>query len=318
MRYLAAAWLALALVTGCRENHKAKPVQKDPAAVALKTEVQRQTATRDAVVVEAQTMVLRQVLVEVNDPAKAYELKSKELAKQLGARLLASGWLAALESQVPNGHRVRRVEAMLNVSYDVTPPEGDAKGSLVVAIEVTLEFIDDRSERQPRVALIVEKTLLVQDEAAIAGQLNALARAALDTVADELASKERLRRASHEELLSQLSLGDNVGMKIWGLQLAADRSLAEAVPAGIQALSNEDEDVRAAAIAMLVSLGGPDVVSALAKNIDFKDHEELRMIMEAVSAIGGEDAEEFLEFVATGHPDEDIRAHAKESIKNIR
>jgi HEAT repeat protein len=128
-----------------------------------------------------------------------------------------------------------------------------------------------------------------------------------------------LRVASNAELLSQLLVTDaEVGLKIWALQLAADRSLREAVPAGIAALSDRDEDVQAAAVALLVELGDERAISALSKGIDFKDHQQLRVVMEAVSAIGGEDAVEFLEYVASGHPDEDMRARAKESIGQAR
>jgi hypothetical protein len=270
-------------------------------------------------VVVPQTMVLRQVLLETNDPTKAYDLDSERLAKRLGASLVTSGWVAARDSEVPDDHQARRVEALLNVSYDVTLPSADTTGTLVVAIEAILEFIDERGALQPRVALIVEQGLTVSGDAEVSTELNRLAQAALESVAESLVARERLRRAPHEELLSVLSVGsEEVSTKIWALQLAADRGLREAVPAGMKALAHEDPEVRAAAISALVSLGDPRAVSALSKDVDFKDYEELRVIMEAVSAIGGSDAVEFLEYVATGHPDDDIRDRAKENVEQAR
>ncbi len=304
---------ALLLCGACKK--KAEQTKEAPTQVQG-TESAEGTGV---VVIEAQTMVLRQVLVEVSDPATAYPIDRRLLAKRLGRSLLASRWLVAREGDVPDGHRPRRVEAMLNLSYDVTPPQGGSEGELVVALEVTLEFIENRSELKPRVALIVQDALIGTSEEEISMELAALAQAALDSVSESLVERERLRRASHEELLSQLSVGtDDAGLKIWGLQLAEDRSLREAVPAGIEALSHSDEHVRAAAITMLVSLKDPRAVSALSKDIDFKDYENLRVVLEAVSAIGGEDAIEFLEFVASGHPEEDIRARAKENMEELR
>jgi hypothetical protein len=316
MRSTTAALLA-ALVSCAACKKKAEPKQEAPQQT--KTYDAAGQAEGSAMVVGPQTMVLRQVLVEVSDPEQAYAIDSKTLAKRLGASLLASRWLVARDAEVPDGHRARRVEAMLNLSYDVTPRVADREGEIVVALEVTLEFIDNRSELQPRVALIVKDALLGASEEEVSMELSALAQAGLDTVAESLVLRERLRRASHEELLSQLSVGgDDAGLKIWALQLAEDRSLREAVPAGIEALSHSDEHVRAAAIAMLVSLKDPRAVPALSKDIDFKDYEDLRMVVEAVSAIGGEDAIEFLEFVASGHPEADIRDRAKESIEELR
>lgn len=310
---LGLASLGALLMAGAACSKKPEPKVAPP--VVHKPESHPQRPSGSVVVVEPQTMVLKQVLVEVSESKSPYELESKDLAKRLGARLLASGWLAAQESQVPDDHLAQRVEAMLNISYDITLAAGDQKGRVVVALEATLEFIDNSNELRPRVALLVEDTLKGSSEADVSSELNLLCQAALETAAASLVARERLRRSSHEELLSHLSVGsEDVGMKIWALRLAADRRLNEALPAGVAALSTDNEDVQAAAIALLVELGDTRAVAALSKGIDFKDYEQLRVVIEAVSAIGGEEATEFLEFVASGHPDDDMRARAKDRI----
>lgn len=316
MNLFAASLCLGLLLAGASCSQKKQEKRADPPAPVINASLAR---AKQATIVFPQTMVLRQVLLETGDPAKAYALHTQELAKGLGVTLVTSGWVAAREREVPDDHMARPVEAMLNVSYDVTLPSKNATGMVVVAIEAALEFVNNRSELQPRVALIVEKALTSSDEHDIARELNWVARSALDSAAESLVARERLRRAPHEELLSVLSMGElDVGMEIWALQLAADRFLLEAVPAAMKALAYPDDDVRAAAISALVSLGDPRAVSALSRDIDFKDHQELRVIMEAVSAIGGDDAIEFLEYVASGHPDDDLRARAKESIQHAR
>ena len=43
----------------------------------------------------------------------------------------------------------------------------------------------------------------------------------------------------------------------------------------------------------------------------------MRLVIEAVSAIGGDEAAEFLEYVATGHSDSDLRSRAREGLERI-
>ena len=165
----------------------------------------------------------------------------------------------------------------------------------------------------PRLAKEVETAKAAQEA------LSGLAKSATENLAESLVARERLRRAPHAELLSALSVGlSEPSMRIWGLQLAADRGLREAVPAAIDSLSSEDEALRAAAISALVALRDPSGVSALIKEVDFNSYEELAVTMEAISAIGGDDAIEFLEFVASGHSDDELRARAKESLERLR
>ena len=47
------------------------------------------------------------------------------------------------------------------------------------------------------------------------------------------------------------------------------------------------------------------------------DHWHRRMVVEAVSAIGGDEAAEFLEYVATGHSDADLRNRAREGLERL-
>ena len=302
--------VATLLLSGCSQKSAPKAEEKAPPAIDA-------AARRGAVLMVPQLMVLRQVLLESNDSHDKPLLDDAALAARFGGRLVRSGWLAARDSEVPEGQLPRRVEAIIQINYDISPASSTGPGTLVVATEATLEFIDARSDLCPRAGLIVEQGLSTgADHKAL---LQTMVENSLDSVAETLAARERLRRAPHEELLSVLSVGaKEAGLKIWALQLAADRGLGEAVPSAIEALSSSDKNVRAAATSALVSLGDERAVPALTDNVDFKDYEQLRVIMEAVSAIGGDDASEFLEFVAGGHPSDDIKERARESIDYMK
>lgn len=307
--------LMVLAVFACSPKKTSKTSGRDDAAPSSVRAVQE---------MQPELMVLRQVFVEESSEQGSLLLPAEDMAKQLGATLVTSGFLAARDGDVPETHTARRVEAFLTLSYDWAPSAEPEAGALVLAAEARLEFVDGRSDLAPQVAILMEASVprLVKEAAsAQAAQeaLSGLAESATANLAESLVARERLRRAPHAELLSALSVGlKEPSMRIWGLQLAADRGLQEAVPAAIASLATEDEALRAAAISALVALRDPSGVAALVKDVDFNSYEELAVTMEAISAIGGDDAIEFLEFVASGHSDDELRSRAKESLKRLR
>ena len=294
--------LALPLLASCSSKKKSQPIAVE--------EVPSVRAIKDA---PQELMVLRQVLVEEDSTQGVLTLHSKEVAKKLGGLLVTSGYLAARDGDVPDTQHPRRVEGFLTMSYDWAPEAG----ALVLAAEARLEFVKGRDDLAPRAAVLMEALVPTADAAQQA--LETLESNATVALAETLVAQERLRLAPHAELLSALSIGlHEPSMRIWALRLAADRSLVEAVPAAMDALEAEDADVQAAAIATLVALGDPRAVPALVKDADFNNYEELGVRIEAVAAIGGEDAIEFLEFVASGHSNPAIQEQAKSSLARLR
>lgn len=300
----------------CLAAAHCSPSKKPPVEEQVERKLAKVPPKPSARAIEPQVLVLRQVLVEGNDLVDSFQVLSEDIAKTVGGGLVRSGWLAARDSEVPVGHWARRAEAIISLSHVLSPRGAGQPASVVVAIECRLELIDDRSALQPRVALMVEHELSgATDEVAV--QVRALVSTSIESVIQSLVTRERLRRASHEELLSVLAMGKDASLKIWALQLVADRMLSEAVPLAMIALRDEDEYVREAALISLVQLGDSKAVSALTKEVDFKDHERLRIVIEAVSALGGEDAQAFLEYVSSGHPDDELRKRAKQSLERL-
>jgi HEAT repeat protein len=240
-------------------------------------------------------------------------------ATQLAALLTRSEWMAAADEDLPTGHLARRIEARLNLGGKYEAASAGARDSLIVVAEATLRFVDDgQSQLEPRAAVMIEHEFESEATDTMSSVTQEVMNHALARVAESLVARLRLRQASHPELLAALSADDQEpALRTWALQLAAERGLREAVPAGIAALSADDEGLRTAAIAALVELGDPRAVPALGKGLDFKDYESVAVIVEAVSAIGGEEAVDFLEFVQSGHPDEDLRARAQAGIERL-
>lgn len=306
------ALVALALmlaVCGCskRKATEAKTLADDAAVVAP---VQAKSS---------ETLVLRQVLLETLDAPVARKIDSAALGRGLGKSLTTSGWIAARDADVPDDRVPRPAEAIVNLTYEVVEPTGKKVGSIVVAVDAELRFIDGGADAHPQAALMVEQPMKATGKEAINAALMVAAARALESLAESLVQRERLRRADTAELLSVMSTQpEDPGFLIWAMRLAAERTLVEAVPLVIRALDADDSDVRDAAIATLVSLGDERAVEALSKDVNFKDYVQLGVIMEAVTAIGGQDAIDFLEFVATGHPSDEMQERAQESIERIK
>ncbi len=294
--------LVLALLASCSSKKKSQPIVVE--------EVPSVRVIKDA---PLEFMVLRQVLVEEDSVQGVLTLHSKEVAQKLGGLLVTSGYLAARDGDVPESQHPRRVEGFLTMSYDWAPEAG----ALVLAAQARLEFVKGRDDLAPSAAVLMEALVPAAEDAQQA--LETLESNAAVALAEILAAQERLRLAPHAELLSALSVGlHEPSMRIWALRLAADRSLVEAVPAAMDALEAEDADVQATAIATLVALGDPRAVPALVKDTDFNNYEELGVRIEAISAIGGEEAIEFLEFVASGHSNPEIQERAKSSLARLQ
>lgn len=266
-----------------------------------------------------ETLVLGQVLVELTDPDDLILASQADLARRFGAQLVSSGWLVGAESDVPADRNARRVEALLSIVATIDPPSQDRSGSVAVAVESSLRFVSAAAaDMEPRAALIVERPLKSAEPEAARALVGEVLGAALVGAGETLADRVRLQQASDGDVLSVLSQDNpDATLTVWALRLAAGRGLRDAVPVAIAALASPDEYVQAAAIAALVELDDERAVAALSQDVDFKDYESLRVVIEAVSAIGGEEALEFLEFVKSGHEDADIRLRAQQAIGRL-
>ncbi len=202
-------------------------------------------------------------------------------------------------------HWYRRADARVDV--DVSRVEGE---TVVVSAEAHVVW---RGDDDP---FIVEG-VLAEAEVPLGDQDRqraALGRA-VQALSEGVRAKDALRSSSTDELLA-IANGDDPHAAIWSLQLLARRKSLRGQEIA-KLLSSPNRDVGAAALQALVAIRDPETVSALAGSANLKDYEQLRMIMEAVTAIGGEEAVEFLDYLESGHPDPTIQALAKEDRNRV-
>jgi hypothetical protein len=63
----------------------------------------------------------------------------------------------------------------------------------------------------------------------------------------------------------------------------------------------------------LIAMREQRAVSALTRNRSMRDRHEMRKVLEAIAILGGEEARDYLSFVAASHDDEEIRNLALEA-----
>jgi hypothetical protein len=101
------------------------------------------------------------------------------------------------------------------------------------------------------------------------------------------------------------------------IRAVGERKLTSETPALLKLLENGDEAVRDAALGALVELRERKAVTVLAEQRSMRDKREMRKILDAIAVLGGEEAADYLGFVADGHEDPEIKAMAAEARRRL-
>jgi HEAT repeats len=123
------------------------------------------------------------------------------------------------------------------------------------------------------------------------------------------AGRSQLATATPEALRDSLR-GDGGEVRLEALRLIGTRHVASAADAVLPFLDDPDEPTRDAALGALIALGDRRAVTSLTRSRSLRDRREMRKIIEALGQLGGEEADQYLSFVASTHDDEEIRDSA--------
>jgi len=310
------AWLcALAASGPACKNKDAQPQGRGGGAGEAVAAADDAALAPDARMPEQ--VVLSGVVIKTVDPQDSpIDLMPRELARHVGALLTSKPTFVRSADEVEPGKRAREARLEIVVTYNVDRRPKQA--AILCAVEAKLLWSDDGADLAPRENVIAQRPLSRTELATFQnGMLLEHVSATVAVAAEGIADKEELRGAPDAAIISALT-GEDLDVAMWALDLVGERKLSEALDPVIATLGSKAPEVRDTAIGTLVALGDPRAVGALADLAEFSDHDLLRMVLEAVSAIGGKDALEFLEFIASGHPDEDIKARAQEGLDRLR
>jgi HEAT repeat protein len=150
------------------------------------------------------------------------------------------------------------------------------------------------------------------------------ARAAFQRLAERIVedlllayvARQKLWDSDASEIAAALKSNDNE-LRVEVLHIVAARGLRDQISTVLRLLSDEDENVRDAALGTLVALHERDAVKVLAASRQMRDAREMRKILDAIATLGGREAQEYLSFVAETHDDEEIRDMAKEALDRL-
>jgi hypothetical protein len=133
---------------------------------------------------------------------------------------------------------------------------------------------------------------------------------------EALVQKEKVRSGDAQAILAALEAADPA-LRQTAFAAIGERHVTQVVPRLLELLSSPDVLVRDGAIGALVALREPRAVKPLTELGQFHDLDMMRRIIDAVGAIGGEEARSYLELVASGHDNPAIRELATQALERM-
>jgi hypothetical protein len=246
------------------------------------------------------------IRVEGGDPA----LDEARLAERLRMQFQASGLITAAADAADMSPVVRLAG---RVATEIV--EADHKGlcRAAVSLAITTRPSDAPGALNEEITAGGEEKFDVgpaSDRRAIAANL--AERTATDLLGAYL-QRTRLRWAPAAELHVALASDAATPLREEAARQVGVRQLREEAPRLLVLLDDPDEATRDAALGALIALRDTRAVAKLTRDRSLRDRHEMLKILDAISLIGGEEAAEYLAFVADSHDDADIRQAAREA-----
>jgi hypothetical protein len=158
----------------------------------------------------------------------------------------------------------------------------------------------------------------------VSNDVNALEQAVTGAVDEALAQAVREARATIEltpattEVLVQKLAAPEVWVRRAAVRLLVERHDLAALPVLLERLKSPDLTQVRETVGLLVQLKAPQSVNALIDAAHQRGPTLQREIAFAVGAIGGEDAEAFLDLVSSGSDDPSVREAATQALSELR
>jgi hypothetical protein len=227
-------------------------------------------------------------------------------------RLLAAHFTLLKEGEtLTEGERGWR----LRLAAALTEPDAQAEqgAEVMVVLDLHQEGTPDGFEvraHQPRGAAGRDIEIIQTD-----------ARAALDAALGRVTREGRalidLAGAREEVLVDRLSQADEATRNA-AVRVLVERRNLKALPALLERLQRGDLSSVRETMGLLVELRAPEAVNPLIEATRRRGAVVQREVVFAVAAIGGEDAEAYLDLVASGHDDPLVRASAEQALRELR
>lgn len=323
----AVAVFALLWALGCRgkSNRSSSAQQDDPAGTPADIGPEPGASRVNASVRrDDERVVLGDLVIESTrvDGEEQVELYTRDLGRRLGRLLVGSPLFEARASHVAEGYRPREASLEMDIEYGVTPDAGDSAkdpGQALIEAHMVARVVwaDGGDDLAPVADIRVERTLSAAERVDEDGLIALTVAEGVTHVGHALLAQEQVRVGDQEAVLSGLRSTD-VELVLWALAIVAERGHAVYYDAVVMALHAEEIEVRDRALEALVAIGDRRAVDILGKRAAFDDHLFMAKVVDAVVTLGGPDAITYLEFIASGHPDDELRAQAADGVARLR
>lgn len=252
------------------------------------------------------------VEVDAFEGGDVISLSEPQLLSELTARLKTAKFeLATEDHPVPAKVKPWRVKLAAGLS-EPDPESGRSALGLVLELRHTGE--------EEGFSLDERQILTAADDADVDTIQNAIRSAfddSLDKAVREAQALITLENASSGDLQKKLTDGDPA-VRDAAVRLLVRAHDASVLPTLLERLKSDDVDALRGVVGLLVELKAPASVNPLVEAAGSKGPVFAREVVFAVSAIGGDDAEAYLDLVASGAEDPIIRASAEQALSELR
>lgn len=247
-------------------------------------------------------------------PAGA-RIDPKALTAELEGRLRAAGVFAASAGDAGT-QPVARVRVELAVEEVRADDKGAAHAQVRFRVDTRPSGLSAQhwNEDLQAAAETIFPLKPAPDEKAIFAKLSSRL---LGDLAGAYLARQRIWRGGEPEVRAALT-ADAGEAQVEAIHVVAEKHLRAEVPELLKLLSNDQEEVRDAALGALVDLRERRAVSEIAKQRSMRDKREMRKILDAIGTLGGDEAVEYLSFVADAHEDEEIKQMAKQALERLK
>jgi hypothetical protein len=246
------------------------------------------------------------VAVAAPDEAAPPQVDAEALRRAVRERLLANGLVSA---SAPDAGAEARADVELRIIGETV--EVGATGEARARVGLSIATHPPDAPGALSAALDGAATQRYAARGTPGGDAVETALAA--RIAGELIDGYAARRRLHEgppAAVHAALVADGGELRDEAIRAAGERRLRDEAPLLLKLLDDPDERTRDAALGALIALGDRRAVTVLTRSRSLRDRREMRKIIEAISILGGQEADDYLSFVAASHDDDDLRAAA--------
>lgn len=256
--------------------------------------------------------VVSSIEVDAFEGTDVVAMSQEQLKARLAERLEASRFVV-LEPGKPVPEGVSPWVVTLAAGLSEPDVEADASSTVQVILQVRQKGAMDTWEVKVRRTTVHSGNDV---EAIQAG-----AREALDTALGQAVREAHalieLADQKVDAVAAKLADPDEAVQRA-AVRLLARRHDARALPPLVARLDTDDLTQIRETMGLLIELGDPASVPALINASRARDNVVQREIVFALGAIGGDEAEAYLDVVATGHDDPLVRASAEQALSELK